>query len=60
MSYSLMRPDALAAMVELIPAERSGCRDVEGDKCYVLCAMCYVLCAMFYIERVSVMFYVLC
>ncbi len=34
----LMRPDALSALVELIPAECIGCREA------FLWAMCYVLC----------------
>ncbi len=39
----LMRPGALATLVELIPAEHSGCRDaLPGVKCQVLCAMYYV------------------
>ncbi len=42
-----MRPGALATLVELIPAQRSECRDaVLCTTYYVLCAMCYVLCAM--------------
>ena len=41
----LMRPDALAVLDELIPAQRSECRDA------LLYLMCYVLYAMYYVVQ---------